>query len=239
MKVSLVIPCFNEEEVLPDLFSALNKLTPLLAKDYETEVILVDDGSRDKTSKLLRDYAHKRTDVKVLKHKANRGLGAALKTGFANASGDAIVTLDSDLTYDPLEIPRLLALMNGNADIVAGSPYHPVGKCKNVSPPRLLLSKVLSRIYRIVLRAPDIYTFSGMFRAYRSKVIRDVSLESNDFLVTTEILVKAIKRGFKIKEFPTTLHGRVAGSSKLKVPHMIARHLTFIFDLIFRKERLK
>lgn len=238
MKVSLVIPCFNEEEVLLDLFSALNKLAPLLAKNYETEVILVDDGSQDKTNELLLDYAQQRKNVKVLKHNVNRGLGAALKTGFANATGDAIVTLDSDLTYDPLEIPGLLAIMNGTADIIAGSPYHPEGECENVSPARLLLSKVLSKIYRIVLRTSDIYTFSGMFRAYRSKVIRDVSLESNDFLVTTEILVKAIKKGFKIKEYPTTLHGRIAGFSKLKVLHMIARHLKFIFDLIFRKGRV-
>lgn len=237
MKVSLLVPCFNEEEGLPNLFSTLDKLSLILEESYQTEIILVDDGSQDNTYKMLQDYAKEKETVKVLKHGKNRGLGAALKTGFASASGSVIITFDSDLTYDPLETPKLLGLMDEATDIVSGSPYHPDGKQENVPTLRLFLSRGLSKIYRVVLHS-NIYTFSGMFRAYRSSSLKKIPFEADDFLATTEILVKAIKRGFKIKEYPTTLHTRQAGASKLKILYMIRRHLRFILALIFRKERV-
>lgn len=235
MKVSLIVPCYNEEEGLPNLFSTLDKLSLMLKENYQTEIILIDDGSQDNTLKLLQDYSRGKEMVKVLRHDENRGLGAALKTGFANAAGDIMVTFDSDLTYNPLETPKLLDLMGETTDIVSGSPYHPQGRREDVSPLRVFLSRGLSKIYRVVLHS-NIYSFSGMFRAYRSTSLKKIPFEANDFLATTEILVKAIRRGFEIKEYPTTLRGRQAGTSKLKIFYMIRRHLRFILGLIFQRE---
>lgn len=236
MKISLVVPCFNEEESLPRLFATLDELVDSLDRKYQTEIILIDDGSVDQTGRMLSDYSRGKDAVKVLKHDRNRGLGAALRTGFASARGDVIVTFDSDLTYDPLETPALLALMAESTDVVSGSPYHPQGRCQDVSALRLFLSAGLSRLYRTVLHS-QIYTFSGMFRAYRTQSLRTIAFEADDFLATTEIMVMAIRKGLTIREYPTTLRGRQAGTSKLRILHMIRRHLGFIWRLVFARER--
>ncbi len=203
----------------------LSRLAGELAPRYELECVLVDDGSQDgselQARRCFADFPH----VVFAKHERNRGLGAAMRTGFANASGEILVAIDSDCTYDPQQIPRLLdALERNAADVATASPYHPDGGVENVIGWRLFLSRGASWMYRRVC-ASKLYTYTSMMRAYRRPVIENVSYESDGFAGITEILLRASHQGYRIVEVPMVLRSRVTGVSKMKVARSMQMHL--------------
>lgn len=236
MDLSIIIPCYNEEESLPILFDKLNQVLPEIEKKFSCELIFIDDGSTDKTNKLLKEYSKSRPHVKIYKHEVNSGLAQVHRTGFNKAKGDIIAVLDSDCTFDPVKLPQLISFLNEDTDIVTVSPYHPQGGYKNLTWMRLFLSKTLSRIYGYIIKA-NIYTYSNMCRAYRKKVVKDIKIETDKFISTSEILMKAILKGYKVKEFPDILEARKAGASKMKVIKTILGHLSFMIKLSINKKR--
>ncbi|MBS3146805.1 glycosyltransferase family 2 protein [Candidatus Woesearchaeota archaeon] len=222
-KLSLIIPCYNEEDGIKNLHERLMPVISDLSKRYSVELLFIDDGSTDKTNEMLQKYFGQAKSTKIIKHNKNLNLGAAFRTGFAKASGDIIVTLDSDCTYRPEEIPNLLEQINSNNfDIITGSPYHPKGGVENVPAYRIFLSKSVSILYKIAT-GKNIYTFTSMFRAYKKEVIKNIEFRSNDFLSPAEILLVAINKGYKIGEYPTVLHVRKFGKSKFNKLFMIMR----------------
>jgi len=194
------------------------------------EIIFVDDGSHDGTFARLQEAfgGHNKSGVifKFLKHETNLGLGAAIRTGFTLADGDIVVTVDSDGTYKFSEIPALLACLTSGVDIVTASPYHPKGSVIGVPAYRLVLSRGSSLIYRCLVNW-HLYTYTCLFRAYRSAVIRNIGFESDDFLAGTELLVKALLKGYRAAEFPAVLYKRKYGVSKARIAQTIYSHLRF------------
>jgi dolichol-phosphate mannosyltransferase len=190
----------------------------------------VDDGSRDETYDLLLRVFSGRQELglsfRFERHAANRGLGAALRTGFAACSGEVILTTDSDGTYRYAEIPNLLAALTPEIDIVTASPYHPKGGVAGVPAYRLFLSRGSSFIYRILVDW-HIYTYTALFRAYRRRVIDDIAFDSDGFLAGTELLVKGILKGYKAAEYPAVLYRRQYGVSKARLVQTILAHLRF------------
>ncbi|MGL4651346.1 MAG: glycosyltransferase family 2 protein, partial [Caldilineaceae bacterium] len=186
--LSIVIPCFNEEESLPALRTTLlpvarqllgarvGGLEPVTA----VEVILVDDGSRDNTWLVMRDTFGTLDEAQIAfrleRHAQNQGLGAAIRTGFAAAKGDVVVTTDSDGTYRFETIPALLALLTPGVEIVTASPYAPGGGIDNVPGYRLVLSKGSSLLYRLLVDW-RVHTYTALFRAYRRDVIQRTPFE--------------------------------------------------------------
>jgi len=231
MKLSIIVPCYNEEKGISHLVAQLDPAVNELKKDYDVELILIDDGSTDNTYNLLKKYYSKKKGAIIIKHKKNMNLGGALKTGFKIASGDLVATIDSDCTYPPKEIINMLKLMKDDVDIVTASPYHPKGKVENVPAYRLLLSKTISKLYSILLNC-RISTYTALFRIYRKDVIKNIKNKSNDFLGVTEMLILPILAGYKVVEYPTTLHVRKYGSSKIKLFNIIFSHLKFLVKLI-------
>lgn len=231
--LSIIIPCYNEEEGIPNLVQQLNPALEQLQKEYQVELLLVDDGSEDQTNALLHQFYGDNKNTKIVKHEKNKNLGAALKTGFAFATSDLIAVLDSDCTYNPSLLIPMLKMMDEKTDIVTVSPYHPQGKVNNVAAYRIFLSKSVSRIYRLLLRQ-KLYTYTAMVRVYRKDVIKQVTFKSDTFLGVTELFVKAILQGYKVKEFPTELNVRKFGESKIKtVPvRVIGNHLGLISKII-------
>jgi dolichol-phosphate mannosyltransferase len=238
MLLSIVVPCYNEEESVPLLpttfLPTVRALPGVLVGDVErvdsVEVIFVDDGSRDNTYLALRDTFGSLREPKITfrieKHAQNRGLGAALRTGFAAATGDIIVTTDSDGTYRFETIPELLALLRPGVDIVTASPYAPGGSIANVPAYRIVLSKGSSTIYRAVVDR-RIYCYTALYRAYRSEVVKRIPFEADGFLAGTELMVKAMLQGRRVVEYPTVLYSRAAGTSKAKLVRTIRAHLGF------------
>jgi len=233
MKLSIIVPCYNEVENVSKLH---DELLPIIEdmivhgwknateESRSAEMIFVDDGSRDGTfSELKERFSNENKSgitFKFLKHEINQGLGAAIRTGFSSAEGNIIVTVDSDGTYKFSEIPEFLSYLTPEVDIVTASPYHPKGGVVGVPANRLLLSRGSSVLYRILVNW-NVHTYTCLFRAYRSKVIKDIQFESNGFLAGTELLVNAMLKGYRVVEFPAVLHRRMYGVSKAKIAQTI------------------
>lgn len=238
MKLSIVVPCYNEAENVarleaefyPAIQGLLRSQHAEPAAAESVEVVFVDDGSRDSTLDLLNQAFSGRLDeglsFRFERHTANRGLGAALRTGFAAASGEVILTTDSDGTYWYSEIPNLLATLKPGIDIVTASPYHPKGGVAGVPAYRLILSRGSSFLYRILVDW-NIYTYTALFRAYRRRVIDEIAFESDGFLAGTELLVKGILKGYTVAEYPAVLYRRQYGVSKARLLRTILAHLHF------------
>ncbi len=250
MNLSIVIPCYNEDETIHKLKAELlpvvarmaapdtisNPLRPAGSSEQNRvaqqtiEVIFVDDGSQDNTFVALLDafgdVSIAGVTFRFTQHRKNQGLGAALRTGFDLAQGAIIVTTDCDGTYRFQEIPKLLARLTPEIDMVTASPYHPDGAVDGVPPYRLLLSRGSSAIYRM-LADRRVYTYTALFRAYRREVIQNVPFHATGFLAGTELLVNAIRMGYRVTEYPTVLHSRAFGISKAKIMRTVQAHLGF------------
>lgn len=229
--VSIIIPCFNESAGIESLSTKLLPVWQQLNLVRKTELIFVDDGSTDNTFLQIQQFFGEQ--AQIIRHPKNKGLSAAIRTGFINSRGDIICTIDSDCTYDPQYLLPLLDLMT-RADIVTASPYHPKGTVKNVPPWRLFLSKGLSQIYRIVL-PQKLYTYTSMFRAYRREVLETIPITRPGFLGLVEILVEGMLHGYKVVEYPAQLQSRVYGQSKLRVARVILSHLQYLTQLLKRR----
>ena len=200
--VSIILPAFNEEKIIQMNITRLYAYLKTLDEHYSWEVLVVNDGSEDQTGFLAEEMAKSHTDMMVFHHKTNRNLGTALRTGFGNSNGDYVVVLDIDLSYAPHHIEGLLTKLRAlEAEMVIASPYMKGGKSTAVPRLRLLLSKTVNFIMRKVSRL-DIYTFTGMVRAYNGDFIRSLNTKSSTFDINSEIILKAyILRG-KIVEIP-------------------------------------
>lgn len=247
--LSIVIPCYNEAdnvdklvtEFLPVAQGLVGTALPTGETVKGVEVIFVDDGSKDGTYAALT-AAFGGVDASGVafrfeRHEVNRGLGAALRTGFAAAAGEVIVTADSDGTYRFETIPALLAHLKPGVSIVTASPYAPGGAIANVPGYRIVLSKGSSLLYRLLVD-PHIHTYTALFRAYRREVITRIPFESNGFLAGTELMVNAMLAGHKVAEYPTTLYSRAFGASKAKILRTIRAHLAFQGNVLLRRLRL-
>jgi len=249
MKLSIIVPCYNEvdnvsklhDELLPIIEDmVIHGWENALEEGRSAEMIFVDDGSGDGTfSKLKERFAGDNKSgimFKFIKHETNLGLGAAIRTGFSNADGDILVTVDSDGTYKFSEIPAFLSFLTPEVDIVTASPYHPKGGVVGVPAYRLFLSRGSSVLYRILVDW-NVHTYTCLFRAYRSKVIKNIRFDSNGFLAGTEILVNAMLKGYQVAEFPAVLHRRMYGVSKAKIAQTILSHLRFQGWVLFYRMR--
>jgi len=200
-KLSVVIPVYNERATLAKLVERVLKVDVGL----EMEVVLVDDGSTDGSRELVKSLAS--GPVRAIFHEANRGKGAALRTGFEGASGDLVVVQDADLEYDPREYPTLLGpLLDGRADVVFGSRF--------LSGPHRVLffwhsvgNKLLTLMSNMFtnLNLTDMETCYKMFRI---EVLRSIRLESNRFGFEPEITAKVARGGWRVYEVPISYSGR-------------------------------
>ncbi len=249
MKLSVVVPCFNEEDNIEKLKTEFFPVMEnLLGSKLDgglidsIEIIFVDDGSRDNTYNALKEafgaYSHQSITIKFEKHAVNRGLGAAMRTGFGAVTGDIVLTTDSDGTYHFSTIPSLLEHLKGKVAIVTASPYHPRGEVVGVPGYRIFLSRGSSLLYRILL-SWKVHTYTALYRAYRREVIDQIPFAADDFLGGTELMVKAMLKGYQIDEFPAALHRRMFGVSKAKLLKTIKSHLNFQARLVLHRLHLR
>lgn len=234
LSLGVIVPCYNEEDSLPQLRDRLIEFDAAVRAHYEPTYYFVDDGSTDKTFEILNDF-FQADNHHVIKHEVNSNLGAALKTGISHAKeNERLCFLDSDCTYDPMIIIPMLEKVEAGADVVVVSPYHPDGGVEGVPKWRLSLSIGLSRIYRMIYRA-NIYTFTGMVWAVKTKVLEGKLSSQNDFTFLTETLFAILKHKHVVAEKPTILTQRKFGQSKMKVLATIKSHLRIIKNIILEK----
>lgn len=228
--ISIVIPAYNEEKNIPRIDTELAPVLDSLKKPYE--IIIINDGSRDKTAEEVLRLKNKH--ARLVNHEKNRGLGSAVRTGIENANGRIIVAYEADFTWAPHYIKELLQIQSKtNADCVIGSHFHKKGKLEGRSKfvPRIFMSKVVNKIYQIIL-GEKIYSMSSLFRVYKAEPLKELKLESTGFTINAEILVKLVLNKRKIVEVPVILTKRIYGKSSINVPKAVINHLEIIFKTI-------
>ena len=200
--LSVVIPAFNEE---PNVGAALKRVSDVLQTlNLDSEIILVNDGSRDRTGEIAKSLVGEIPHLKVVEHFPNRGYGGALKAGYAAATKDLITFVPSDNQFDFNEIRLLLSKID-NADIVTGYRAH------RVDP---LIRKINGFGWNSVVRLLFGYLARDIdcgFKLFRRDLLNHITILSNGAMIDTEFLAEARARGYRIAEVPVTHLPRVAG----------------------------
>lgn len=230
-KISVVIPCYNEELALNYLANTLRSVEAKLDESYEPEFIFVDDASTDATFDKLHDLFGKRANVRIIRHENNKGVAAGIMTGLRAAATEIVCSMDCDCTYDAHELLKMLPLLAENVDLVTASPYHKNGGVRNVPEWRLFLSKGASFLYSRVLRS-KLSTYTSCFRVYRRASFVGLPLVEKGFLGVAEMLGRLDLRGGKIVEHPAILEVRLFGFSKMKTLRTIFGHLKLLSNLL-------
>ncbi|HZS06624.1 MAG TPA: glycosyltransferase [Blastocatellia bacterium] len=229
--VTIVIPCYNEELILPYLDNTLRSVEAELSVGHQLNFVFVDDCSTDGTWDSLQRIFGPRPNFRITRHTHNRGVAAAIMTGIRHAETEVVCSMDCDCTYDPHELKNMIPLLADGVDLVTASPYHPQGQVRNVPPWRLTLSKGASLLYRQVLHQ-TLATYTSCFRVYRRGAVRDLKLREDGFLGVAEMLGRLDLRGSKIVEYPATLEVRLFGRSKMKLVKTIIGHLKLLARLL-------
>ena len=211
MKLSIVIPVYNERDLAPQALVRIEAAP--LPEGVTREIVLVDDCSTDGTRDWLREFAAARPEVVLKLHETNAGKGAALRTGFAAATGDLVIVQDADLEYDPREIAVVLEpLLDGRADAVFGTRFlghthrvlyywHSVGNWLLTT-----LSNMLSNV--------NLTDMECCYKAFRRDVLQRITLVENRFGFEPEITAKVSRLGCRIYEVPVSYSGRTYAEGK-------------------------
>lgn len=219
--VSIVVPCYNEQESLPYLAKTLAAVeNELYSIGYASQLVFVDDKSTDNTLGVIDELFGGRDDVQVVRHEVNKGVAGGIITGIRAARTEIVCTIDCDCTFDPHELVNMIPMLTDGVDMVQASPYHKDGAVQNVPGWRLALSKGASVLYRRVLRT-KIASYTACFRVLRRSAMIDIEPTETGFHGVPEMLGLLDLKGGKIVEYPTVLAVRLFGASKMKTAKTI------------------
>lgn len=201
MKVSFVIPAYNEEMTIEPLIDGIIKNTV----PHDLQIILIDDGSTDHTFQSMQKVQAKYPQVEIIKFRRNFGKSRALSVGFHEADGDIVITMDADLQDDPKEIPRMIEKIQAGYDVICGwkkrrlDPWH-----------KTIPSKVYNALIRKIF-CVNLHDVNTGFKAFRREVIQNIPLYGEMHRL---IAILASEMGFKVTEIPVEHHPRKYGKSK-------------------------
>jgi dolichol-phosphate mannosyltransferase len=232
--VSVIVPLYNEREVVPSLVASLARLEQAFADRYDFEFLLVDDGSVDETVALLEAALADRPHCLLIRHGQNRGIGAAIQTGLRAATHEVTASMDCDGSYDPALLGELIPLLAPGVDLVTASPYHTAGAVENVPLWRLRLSRLASQLYGVVCWH-KLSCYTSCFRVYRTAAVAPLEVRNEGFVGVAELLCRVLASGGRVVEHPAMLRSRVAGTSKMRVMRASLGHLRLMIRLAAKR----
>ncbi len=208
MKLSIIIPVFNEEKTIQKV---LQRVIEVKIPGVVKEIIVVDDGSSDKTADNIRSAKLK--EIKFIEHSENMGKGAAVKTGIENATGDYIVIQDADLEYDPQDLIKLMEeILQGRAKVVYGTRLNRLPNfSRDERKPLFIVHYFGNRFLSLltsVLYGQWLTDMETCYKLFPAVAVRGMNLKSRRFDFEPEITTKLLKKGYKIKEIPITTNPR-------------------------------
>lgn len=210
MKLSVVIPVYNEARTVAQLLER----AAAVHVGFEKELIVVDDGSRDGTRELLQELGARHPEWRIILHPRNQGKGAALRTGFAAATGDIVLVQDADLEYDPAEYPLLLKpILDGHADVVYGSRFLGGGPHRVLFFWHYVGNKVLTTLSNIMTNL-NLTDMEVCYKVFRREVLNSLRLRENRFGIEAEITAKVARGRWRIYEVPVSYYGRSYAEGK-------------------------
>ncbi len=200
MKLSIIIPVFNEEKTVGKI---LKKVLDLKIANVEKEIIVVDDGSADKTRQILKQIKN----IKIILHDSNKGKGSAVKTGIKNATGDYIIIQDADLEYDPEQIRTLIQpILENQAEVVYGTRLNRLPNfSKEEKTFQFLLHYFGNRFLSLItsiLYGQFVTDMETCYKLFPKKAVDRMKLNARGFEFEPEITAKLLKDGYKILEIP-------------------------------------
>lgn len=208
MKLTIVIPCYNEKNTIHDIVNAVRNCP---VKDRE--IIIVDDFSKDGTRDILKNEIAPLVD-KIVYHEYNQGKGAALRTGFKHATGDVVVVQDADLEYDPNEFPILMdPILKNRADVVFGSRFMGGGAHRVVYFWHMIGNKFLTLMSNMFTNI-NLTDMETCYKMFRREVIQSINIEEDRFGFEPEITAKVAKGNYRIYEVGISYYGRTYAEGK-------------------------
>lgn len=217
VKIVLVIPAYNEEKNVGALLDRVE--TVVQDQGLALNIVIVDDGCVDSTRAIVEAKAAEYGNIRVVPHEVNRGFATALKTGIAAALAggyDAAIFMDCDQTHNPADIPAFVNELERGADLVIGSRYVGAGGMVDIPWYRVAISKIGNGFGKLFFRLPVRDASSG-YRALNRRALESITIESNDFSIQVEEVLRARKLGLKFAEIPIVLVNRQLGSSKFNL----------------------
>ena len=210
-KLSIIIPCFNEEKTLQECLERVMEITD---EHLSLEIIIVDDNSTDRSLSIARELESKFPEISVLHHETNQGKGACLRTGFQKANGDFVTVQDADLENNPMELRKLLVpLINNDADMVIGSRFLSAGSHGSPSLWHYFGNRFLTFLSNIFtgLNLTDMET---CYKVFKRETIQNIEIEENRFGVEPELVAKIVDMNLRILEIGISYHGRTYKEGK-------------------------
>tara|TARA_B100000787_G_scaffold167528_1_gene154466 strand:+ start:869 stop:1561 length:693 start_codon:yes stop_codon:yes gene_type:complete len=203
MKLSIIIPCFNEEKTIEKIVAKV-----AMFKTLEKEIIIIDDCSSDSSREIIKKISQNNNEVQFIFQKVNQGKGSAIRKGFEKASGDILLIQDADLEYDPADYDKLIQpFLEADADVVYGSRFLGGKYVRLHFFWHYVANKILTLITNIVtnLNMTDMETG---YKLFKKKAIDSITLKENSFSIEPEITVKLAKKGYIFYEVPISYRGR-------------------------------
>jgi glycosyltransferase involved in cell wall biosynthesis len=209
MHLSVIIPVYNEEKTIGRVLDSLFHEVPNVY-----EVIVIDDGSRDRSPEIILEYQRQHPQIRLITHPKNQGKTSALRTGFAASSGDIVLVQDADMEYDPVDIPPLIKpILEDKADVVYGSRFMIRRESRILYFRHFMANQFLTFLSNLMtdLNLSDVETG---YKAFRGEIIRNMIIESSGFGFEIEVTAKMAKLHCRVYEVPISYYGRTYEEGK-------------------------